>query len=57
LGPRSSSAFVRATGTSTIDVSRQARIEELRQLVASGQYQIQPEKLALKILVRALKQR
>jgi len=39
------------------DIIRQARIEELRQMVAAGRYRIQPERLALRILVRALKQR
>jgi anti-sigma28 factor (negative regulator of flagellin synthesis) len=42
-------------GTHGADISRQARIEELRQMVAAGQYQVQPQKLALKILVRALR--
>ena len=57
LGPRSNPDFARATGAQGADISRQARIEELRQMVATGRYQIQPEKLALKILVRALKRR
>jgi len=39
------------------DISRQARIEELRQMVAAGRYQIQPQKLALKILVLSLRRR
>jgi anti-sigma28 factor (negative regulator of flagellin synthesis) len=42
-------------GTHAADISRQARIEELRQMVAAGQYQVQPQRLALKILVRALR--
>jgi anti-sigma28 factor (negative regulator of flagellin synthesis) len=55
---RTSSAkdFAGAIGAQAADLSRQARIEELRQMVAAGQYQVQPQKLALKILVRALKQ-
>jgi anti-sigma28 factor (negative regulator of flagellin synthesis) len=57
LGPRSETDFARAAGTQDTDISRQARIEELRQMVAAGRYQVQPEKLALKILVRALKRR
>jgi anti-sigma28 factor (negative regulator of flagellin synthesis) len=54
---RTSSAkdFAGAMGTQGADISRQARIEELRQMVAAGRYQIQPQKLALKILVRALR--
>jgi anti-sigma28 factor (negative regulator of flagellin synthesis) len=54
---RSSAAkdFAGAIGAQDADISRQARIEELRQMVASGRYQVQPQKLALKILVRALR--
>jgi anti-sigma28 factor (negative regulator of flagellin synthesis) len=54
---RTSSAkdFAVAIGAQGVDISRQARIEELRQMVASGRYQIQPQRLALKILVRALR--
>ena len=57
LGPLANSDFVKAAGANGGDISRQARIEELRQMVAAGRYQIQPEKLALKILVGALKRR
>ncbi len=53
----SSKDFARAIGARGADISRQARVEELRQMVAAGRYQIQPEKLALKILVLALKRR
>ncbi len=53
-GPRSANLIVSAPEG---DVARAARVEELRQLVASGRYQVQPQKLALKILVRALKRR
>jgi anti-sigma28 factor (negative regulator of flagellin synthesis) len=54
---RTSSAkdFAGAIGEQDADISRQARIEELRQMVASGRYQVQPQKLALKILVRAMR--
>jgi anti-sigma28 factor (negative regulator of flagellin synthesis) len=55
LGPRSSQNFAKAAAGT--DISRQARIEELRQMVAAGRYQVHPGKLALKILVRALKRR
>jgi anti-sigma28 factor (negative regulator of flagellin synthesis) len=44
-------------GAEGADISRQARIEELRQMVAAGRYQVQPQKLALKILVLSLKRR
>ena len=58
LGPHSSRNFSKATGPQAdTDISRTARIEELRQMVAAGRYQIQPEKLALRILVRSLKRR
>ncbi|MGA7742952.1 MAG: flagellar biosynthesis anti-sigma factor FlgM [Polyangia bacterium] len=50
----SAKEFARAVGARGADVCREARLEELRQMVASGRYRIQPEKLALKILVRAL---
>jgi anti-sigma28 factor (negative regulator of flagellin synthesis) len=30
-------------------------VEELRQLVAAGRYKVEPQKLAMKILVRALR--
>jgi anti-sigma28 factor (negative regulator of flagellin synthesis) len=53
-GPRSANIVASAPDG---DVSRASRVEELRQMVASGRYQIQPQKLALKMLVRALKRR
>jgi anti-sigma28 factor (negative regulator of flagellin synthesis) len=53
-GPRSANLVA---SSSEGDVGRAARVEELRQMVASGRYQVQPQKLALKILVRALKRR
>lgn len=51
-GPRTANLIAAA---SQGDVDHAARIEELRQMVASGQYQVEPQRLALKILVRALK--
>ena len=55
---RAADAFAKAAGPKgNADLTRMARLEDLRQLVASGRYQVQPEKLALKILVRALKRR
>jgi anti-sigma28 factor (negative regulator of flagellin synthesis) len=38
------------------NISRQARVEELRQLVAKGAYKVSPQRLALKILVKALRE-
>jgi anti-sigma28 factor (negative regulator of flagellin synthesis) len=35
-------------------VARQARVEELRRLVAQGAYKIDPRRLALRILVRSM---
>jgi anti-sigma28 factor (negative regulator of flagellin synthesis) len=40
---------------SPASVSRQLRVEELRRQVAQGTYKVHPERLALKILVRALR--
>jgi len=54
---RSAKAMAGAIVARGADIGRQARIEELRQMVAAGRYQIQPEKLALRILVLALKRR
>jgi anti-sigma28 factor (negative regulator of flagellin synthesis) len=36
-------------------IVRAARVEELRRLVSSGRYKVEPFKLALKILARALR--
>jgi anti-sigma28 factor (negative regulator of flagellin synthesis) len=36
-------------------VSRHMRVQELRRQVADGTYQIHPQRLALKILVKALR--
>jgi anti-sigma28 factor (negative regulator of flagellin synthesis) len=36
------------------DIGRQARVEELRRMVAGGRYRVDPYRLALRILVRAL---
>jgi anti-sigma28 factor (negative regulator of flagellin synthesis) len=38
-------------------VSRQMRVQELRRQVAAGTYQVHPQRLALKILVKALSAR
>jgi anti-sigma28 factor (negative regulator of flagellin synthesis) len=38
-------------------MDRQARVEHLRQLVAKGAYKVSPQRLALKILVKALQER
>ncbi|MBN2574601.1 MAG: flagellar biosynthesis anti-sigma factor FlgM [Deltaproteobacteria bacterium] len=35
-------------------VARQVRVEELRRLVAQGAYKVEPQRLALRILVRSL---
>jgi anti-sigma28 factor (negative regulator of flagellin synthesis) len=35
-------------------VARQVRVEQLRQMVAMGTYKVSPQRLALKILVKAL---
>lgn len=42
-------------GTPAEQIARQARVQELRQLVAAGRYRVEPNRLALKILVRALR--
>ena len=38
-------------------IARQVRVEHLRQLVAKGAYKVSPQRLALKILVKALRER
>ena len=38
-------------------VARQIRVQHLRHLVASGAYKVSPQRLALKILVKALRER
>jgi anti-sigma28 factor (negative regulator of flagellin synthesis) len=43
--------------TTCESVARQVRVERLRQLVASGNYRVSPQRLALRILVKALRQR
>ena len=35
-------------------VARQVRVEDLRRLVAKGAYQVSPQRLALRILVKSL---
>jgi anti-sigma28 factor (negative regulator of flagellin synthesis) len=52
-GPQSASDFAKTAGNA--DLNRMARVEDLRRLVAAGRYQVQPERLALRILVRSLK--
>ena len=39
------------------EIARASRVEELRQLVAAGRYQVEPQKLAMSILARALRER
>jgi anti-sigma28 factor (negative regulator of flagellin synthesis) len=43
-----------ATGRSGEQIARAARVEELRRLVAAGRYRVEPYKLAMRILARAL---
>jgi anti-sigma28 factor (negative regulator of flagellin synthesis) len=50
LGKRASLATSR-TGE---QVARAARVEALRRLVAAGRYRVEPYKLAVRILARAL---
>jgi anti-sigma28 factor (negative regulator of flagellin synthesis) len=38
------------------EIARSSRIEELRRLVAAGRYEVEPHKLAIRILARALQQ-
>ena len=44
-------------GANVRAIARQTRVEELRQAVASGSYKVSPQRLALKIMVRALQER
>ena len=37
-------------------IARAVRVEELRRLVAAGRYQVEPQKLAVRILSQALRQ-
>jgi|WetSurMetagenome_2_1015567.scaffolds.fasta_scaffold333575_2 anti-sigma28 factor (negative regulator of flagellin synthesis) len=46
-----------AQGSTVEVIVRQARVEELRQLVAKGAYKANPQRLALKILVESLNAR
>jgi len=41
-------------GANAEAIDRQARVEQLRQMVAKGTYKVSPQRLALKILVKAL---
>jgi len=43
-----------ALGANLETMDRRARVEHLRQMVAKGTYQVSPQRLALKILVKAL---
>jgi len=36
-------------------IARQVQVEELRRLVAKGAYKVNPQRLALRILVKSLK--
>lgn len=42
-------------GASADKIARQMRVLQLRELVASGGYKVSPQRLALKILVKALR--
>ena len=44
-------------GANVRAIARQTRVEELRQAVANGSYKVSPQRLALKILVKALQER
>lgn len=43
-------------GANAQAIARQARVEQLRQAVANGSYKVSPQRLALKILVKALQE-
>jgi anti-sigma28 factor (negative regulator of flagellin synthesis) len=45
------------SGGNAESVSRRMRVEELRRQVAQGTYKVYPQRLALKILVKALRDR
>jgi anti-sigma28 factor (negative regulator of flagellin synthesis) len=36
------------------EIARQSRVDELRRMVAAGEYRVEPEELAVSILRRAL---
>ena len=44
-------------GANAEAIDRQSRVEQLRQMVARGTYKVSPQRLALKILVKALQER
>ena len=46
-----------AAGANPESVSRHLRVEELRRQIAQGTYKVYPQRLALKILVQALRSR
>ena len=43
-------------GMNADQVARRIRVEQLRQMVAEGEYKVSPQRIALKILVKALRQ-
>lgn len=43
-----------AVSTNVEAMAHRKRVEELKELVATGRYRVYPQKLALKILVKAL---
>jgi anti-sigma28 factor (negative regulator of flagellin synthesis) len=43
-----------AASHSAEQIARAARVEELRRLVVAGRYRVEPRKLAVRILARAL---
>ena len=43
-------------GVNAEAIDRQARVQQLRQMVALGTYKVSSQRLALKILVRALQE-
>jgi anti-sigma28 factor (negative regulator of flagellin synthesis) len=44
-------------GANADAIDRQSRVEQLRQMVVKGTYKVSPQRLALKILVKALQER
>lgn len=52
--PVKGKVVAKAVASAGADIARQARVEELRRMVAAGRYRVDPYKLALKIMVKAL---
>jgi anti-sigma28 factor (negative regulator of flagellin synthesis) len=53
VGAKDSAGFLQSrTGA---EIAREARIAELRRLVASGRYKVEPTRLAMRIMARALR--